>query len=639
MATRRRDRESQVRPTAAPRGSASSDDKIHTSTRLARYIRPYLGILLITVLCALVYAGARAGRAYMIKPLTDGVGIQIGSGAREIPERLGWLDWIPGMKEEAAPETERSPTEAFDTRVANNFQHATAILLLVVFLIPLAHFGQSYLIRYALGRVLVDMQQDLCDKVLRLPLRSHQQNTRGELLSRATNDATRAHTALEMLFNDVLIGALALVTGGVTMLLISWQLTLLVLLTAPVLAGSIAYFGGRIRRDAMKRQQSFGDVTQRLVEILSSMKVIKAFGAEELEARSFSSHNRRLFRRSMKVVLYRALSRVVVEGVNNGVGVAILLLGGWLVYRGAWGLTPGSLIAFVGVMASVYRPVKDLTRGWNGFMDALPSAERFFELLDLPAEVGDTEGASPFSLRDRIRVQNLHFAYGREPVLEDVNFEVSAGEVIAIVGRTGAGKTTLADLLVRFYDPDRGSITFDGRDLRDIARQSLMKNIAVVTQEPLLLEGTIRDNIRYGRPDASTEDIERSAEAAHVMEFAERLPLGLDTPVGEAGGELSGGQRQRVTIARAILKNPALLIFDEATSALDAKSERFVQDAVESMMSGRTVFVIAHRLSTIRNADKILVLDRGRVLGMGKHEELVARDGLYRELVALQSES
>ncbi len=620
--------------------SQPTNEKLATGLRLSRYVRPYVGLLLITVLCAVAYAGARAGRAYLMKPIMDGIGIQLGSGEREIPARLGWLDWVPGIETEAdvaEPEGPATP-EAFDARVAENFQHAAGALLFVVMLVPLAHFGQSYLIRYVLGRVLVDMQQGLCEKLLCLPLRSHKSTTRGELLSRATNDATRAHLALEMLFGDVLLGALSLLTGGVLLFAISWQLTLLVLLTAPVIAGAIAFFGRRIRRDAMKRQESFGDVTQRLVEILSSMKVIKAFGAERIESDSFAKHNRRLFRRSMKVVLNRALSRTVVEGVNNVVGVGVLLLGGWLVYRGAWGLTPGSLIAFVGVMASVYRPVKDLTRGWNGFMDALPAADRFFELLDKPAETADTADATPFSLNDRIRVQNLHFGYGREPVLEDVSFEVRAGEVVAIVGRTGSGKTTLADLLVRFYDPDGGSIEFDGRDLRGMARRSLMEHIAVVTQEPLLLEGTIRDNIRYGRPDASPAEIERAAEAAHVMEFADRLPEGLDTPVGEAGGALSGGQRQRVTIARAIVKNPALLIFDEATSALDAKSERLVQEAIEGMLSGRTVFVIAHRLSTIRNADKILVLDHGRVLAMGKHEELVAREGLYRELVALQGD-
>ena len=429
--------------------------------------------------------------------------------------------------------------------------------------------------------------------------------------------------------------------GSAVLLSISWQLSLFLLIAAPIVTGVIAYFGKRVRRHAKRRQESFGDVTQRLVEILSGMKVIKAFGAQSVEADSFGAENQRLFQRSMKVVLARALSRTVVEGVNNAVGVLVLVLGALLVYRGAWGLTPGALAAFVMVMGSVYRPVKDLTKGWNGFMDALPAAERFFELLDESPEQPDTSDAKPFALRRSIRVRDLHFSYGGSAkgdaaILRGVDFEAAAGSVVAIVGRTGAGKTTLADLLVRFYDPERGAIEVDDVDLRHIQRESLVANIAVVTQEPLLFEGSIRDNIRYGRADASDEAVEVAAKAAYVTEFSSRLPDGLDTSVGEAGDNLSGGQRQRITIARALLKDPAILILDEATSALDAQSERLVQQAIEGLVSGRTVFVIAHRLSTIRHADRILVLEQGQVVAQGNHEELSEREGLYRELVALQ---
>jgi ABC-type multidrug transport system fused ATPase/permease subunit len=271
-------------------------------------------------------------------------------------------------------------------------------------------------------------------------------------------------------------------------------------------------------------------------------------------------------------------------------------------------------------------------------VDAQPSAERIFAVLDAPEEIADVADAVQIDdVRRDIAFRGVSFSYGREPVLADVSFEVKAGEVVALVGRTGAGKTTIADLLMRFHDPTSGGIEVDGVDLRRIARDSLMALIAVVTQEPFLFDGTIRDNIRYGRFDASDDEILEAAKAAHVDEFASALPQGYDTEVGAAGVRLSGGQRQRITIARALLKNPAILIFDEATSALDSKSERLVQDAIESLLEGRTVLMIAHRFSTLRRADRIVVLEGGEVSQTGTHAELIREDGLYRELADLQA--
>jgi ABC-type multidrug transport system fused ATPase/permease subunit len=268
----------------------------------------------------------------------------------------------------------------------------------------------------------------------------------------------------------------------------------------------------------------------------------------------------------------------------------------------------------------------------------MPAADRFFELMDAPGEPADRPGAVDLDgVRETIRFRDVHFGYGREAVLQGIDFEARAGETVAIVGRTGAGKTTLVDLLVRFYEPQAGAIEIDGTDIRDVRRTSLLDQVAIVTQEPFLFEGSIRENIHYGAPEATDAEIEDAAVAAHVKEFALGLPDGFETEVGEAGALLSGGQRQRVTLARAILRNPSILILDEATSSLDSKSERLVQDALEALMRGRTAFVIAHRLSTIRNADRILVLEEGRIAATGDHAGLIERSPLYRELVALQT--
>ena len=584
--------------------AASQDSDLGAARPLRRLVaraRPHAPAIALAVVLALAFGVGRYVRAYLMKPILDDV-------------------LLPGASD-----------------VWGTFAGLIAIATALVLLMPGVQLVRVYVVEWVLGRIQIDMERDVCAKLLALPLRFHQEGRRGDVLSRTLRDVTSAHAALRLLFGEFVLAAAMVSVGSATLLYISWQLALGMAVVGPLIFAVIAIFGQRIRRSARRRQESFADVTQRLVEILAGIKVIKAFRAESAEEAGFRRETEVLFRRSMKVVKNRVLARSAVEMLNNGVGMGVLILGTWLVLRGRFGLTPGDLAAFGAALATTYRPVRSLAKGWVQLMESQPAAERFFEVLDEPVSVEDAPDAVSIGpVREGVRLSGVSFSYGREPVLRDVSFELRAGEVLALVGRTGAGKTTVADLLLRFHDPESGKIEIDGVDLRGIRRDSLLAQVAVVTQEPFLFDGTVWENLRYGRPDASDDEIRSAARAAHVDEFVERLPEGWETPVGGAGVRLSGGQRQRIALSRALLRNPSLLILDEATSALDAQSERWVQDATEALMQGRTVLVIAHRLSTVRRADRIAVLERGRVRQTGTHADLVREKGPYRELMDLQ---
>jgi subfamily B ATP-binding cassette protein MsbA len=614
--------------------------------RLLRYAWPYVPLIALSSLLVLGYSGARYARAYLAKPLLDEVVLPHGAmGA--VPKPTDWLPRIGPWKQEkpaeapapAPPQLTAEQRAALEQKVQKSFFQIVLIAVVVVFAMPLFMFTQDYLVEWVMGRIMIDMKRDVCAKLLALPLRFHQDRRRGDVLTRTMQDVGGAHGALSLFFGELVRQVVMIAVGVPLLFFISWQLAIASLGIGPLLIGVIWLFGRRIRVSAKLRQEKYADVTQRLLEILSGIKVIKAFRAESVEDRAFRRETRRLFARSMQVARYRVFARSLVEMLNNAMGIAMLILGTLLVVRGRFGLTVGDVAAFATVLGTTYKPVKGLAKDWVKLMDAQPATERFYEVMDTPVDVRDAPDAIRVgALRDGVTLSDVTFSYGREPVLSHVSFEARRGEVVAIVGRTGAGKTTLIDLLLRFYDPDLGSIAYDGVDLRGVERDSLLAQISVVGQEPFLFDASIRENLRYGRPDASEEQILAAARAAHVDEFVRQLPQGYDTEVGAMGVRLSGGQRQRITIARAILRDPSILIFDEATSSLDSKSERYVQDAIDSLLGGRrTVFMIAHRLSTLRHADKIVVLENGTVTQIGTHAELIRAGGLYRELVELQA--
>jgi subfamily B ATP-binding cassette protein MsbA len=599
--------------------------------RLLGYARPYAWLVAVVIVFSLLYGGGLTGRAFILKGFVDNVALE---DARV--DSLQDLLKRPATKDLDQRKLRAERRELKD-KVKRNLKRTVLSGVLLILVMPLVRLVRDFASEWVMTRVLVDMQSDLATKLLRLPLARHQNDSRGDAISRITSDTGVANRLQSMIYGDFLEDLGVVVMALTAAALLSWQLSLALLVIGPPVAIVMSVFGTRIRKASRRRQEQVSEVMQRVVQILSGIKVIKAFGAEKLESDAFQREVMRLFRRAIGVVRNRVYSRALVEFISQLVMISVTFLGIWAVIGDFWNLTLGTLMAFSVVSGSLYRPLKALTQVWNGIHDALPSAERIFEVIDSDEETKDEPEALPIArLSQGIRFRDVVFHYGREQVLRGLNLEILAGQTVALVGPTGAGKTTVADLVLRFHDPESGSIEFDGVDARKLTRGSLRELCAVVTQDPFLFDTTILENIRYGRPEASFAEVVEAARGANAHDFIDGLPQGYETPVGELGGQLSGGQRQRVTIARAILRDPQILILDEPTSALDAKSEQVVQEAIANLMKGRTVLVIAHRLSTVQSADKIAVLEHGAISMTGTHAELAARSGLYQELVRLQ---
>jgi ABC-type multidrug transport system fused ATPase/permease subunit len=620
--------------------------------RLLGDVRPYALVLLVSISAALVHSSSLLGRAALTGPLIDKVAIpqaQLDPGLGK--SFGGWVDGVgawfgidPGPEAPAA-EPAAQPSAAEDARnreqiranIERYFRLIVLSALALVLLLPLARVIRDYSADWLATRLYADLQQRLGAKLLRLPLAHHQRESTGDVIARLANDSFMSSRAQIMVFNDSVQALTQIATAIGLLVTVNWQLSIVGLVAGPPIALVMRAFGGRIRRSSRARQEQVSEVTQRLLQMLNGMKTIKAYHAEELERERFSREIMRYFKRSLRVVRNRVYSRSLVELVSEGSFVGIFFVGIWAALNGHWGLTIGDLVTFAFVSAMLYRPLKMIPEVYNTLQDALPSVRRVFDVLDAAEIPPDAADAVELTrVAEGIRFEGVRFSYGREPVLEGVDLVIRAGEVVALVGRTGSGKTTMADLLLRFHDPDEGRILIDGVDLRSLKRSSLHQLISIVTQEPFLFDGTILENIRYACPDATHDEVVEAARAANAHEFIEGLPAGYETEVGEFGSQLSGGQRQRVTIARAILRDPQVLIFDEATSSLDAKAEQKVQEAIGNLMKGRTVLLIAHRLSTVKSADRIAVLDGHRIAMIGPHDELMQRGGLYSELVQLQ---
>ena len=603
--------------------------------RSLRYGLPYWRIILLTILCMIIYSVSLTGRAYMIKPFLEEVIIPA-TEMRDMPG-LGSLD-LSQIKGEVSDEQLAAEREKLAAVLEEKLVLLIGIALAVVGMIPLMAFVKGYGSSYVVARMVRDLQCDLCDKFLQLPLAYHTRARKGEIFARLNSDVGRSAASFRLLFGELIQESLTLLVGVGAMIYLSWQLTALIFGLLPPLVLLIVRFGKKVRKRSMKRQMKIGDQMGSMLQMFSGIKIVKAFRMEETESRRFRAVNDELFRREMKVVKTDETSKSVTELFNNFTYIMFIGIGIYAIMKEMLGLTLPVLVAFLALATTLYRPIKNLSRSYNKISDSMAGIQRVTEILDLEAETPGQEGSEILTdIQKEIRLENVSFSYGGEQkVLKDINLRIGKGQTVALVGKTGVGKTTLSDLIPRFYDPTEGRILIDGADIRTFSRDSLLRHIAVVTQDPFLFDTSVEENIRYGRLDATDEEIIEAARAAFIHDRVLDLPEGYKTRVGDRGARLSGGERQRITIARAILRNPSILILDEATSSLDAESEQWVKKAIDNLMEGRTTVAVAHRLSTIRNADKIVVLEDGRISMIGKHDELMQQEGLYRELCALQ---
>ncbi len=566
--------------------------------RLLQFLVPYKGKLIIAIICMIILAACTAALAWAFKPMLD----EVLSG-----KNMTYIYLMP-------------------------------IGIIILYIIKgIAFYGQATLMGYIGQRIIYDIRNMLYNKLTEQSLSFFTHRKTGELLGRITYDITLLQGAVSTTVTSLMRDVMSIIFLLGVIFNSDWLLALLSLIVFPIMVYPIVHFGQKMRKASYDGQVSMGKMSSLIEETVGGIRVVKAFGMEEYEQNRFKAITKDFMTHQIKALKVQALSFPIMEFVA-GLGIAgILLYGGIRVAHGE--ATAGGLMSFIVSLLLLYDPVRRLSRANNEVQQGLSAAERIFEILDAPVDVQDPKEPQPIQpFSNHIAFENVCLTYpdASKPVLQNIDLNIQSGEVVALVGRSGAGKTTLANMLLRFMDPTSGSINLDGHDIRNFKQTDLRSQMSLVTQEIVLFNDTVLHNIAYGHENIDREKVIAIAKIANAHEFIEKLEDGYDTLVGERGVILSGGQRQRLSLARALLKNAPILVLDEATSSLDTESERLVQQAIDKLMQDRTVLVIAHRLSTIRNADKIVVLDAGKIVQVGSHDTLIEQGGIYAELYQLQ---
>ena len=597
-------------------------------TRLVRYVLPYWWQILSSVLLMAAVGGLDAFKYLLVRPVFDSV-LTRAPESKEIQ-----LFVIPGTQHSVY----------LQQFVPSHFTDAWKIvafaLVASTILKGICDYTGTYLVNHAGFGMITDLRDDLYTALLRRSAAFFSQHTTGTLLSTIINDIERVQYAMSTVLSELLQQFFTFLSVAIVVVILGGNLAWVLLLFLPVIVFSSRKIGSRVRHTTRHGQDKLADIQNILHETITGNRIVKAFNMENWEISRFRHAARRLFRANLRSVAATAISSPLMD-IFGVVGIALLLLlGRDRIVHGE--MTPGVFVAFITAVFSLYNPVRKFALFYNNFQQALGASSEIFRFMDIEDDVREKPRATVLpDFSGSVRFEDVSFAYTNEgeeknEVLHDVDLEVRRGEVLAIVGSSGAGKSTLVHLIPRFFDVTGGRILIDGHDVCDVTLSSLRAQVGIVTQETILFNDTVRNNIAYGQPQVPQKEVEAAARAALAHDFIVALPAGYDTVIGERGVRLSGGERQRLAIARALLKNAPILILDEATSALDSESEALVQSALHNLMSGRTVFVIAHRLSTVRRADRIVVIENGTIADIGRHEELMTKLGTYRRLYELQ---
>ena len=552
--------------------------------------------LFLAMMCMLVIAVASSATAFLVKPVLDDI---------------------------------------FFNKDTTMLKIIPVVVVLIYLLRGLGIYGQDYLMNYVGENVIKDLRNDLYNRIQDLPIAFFHKEQTGVLMSRITNDVN----IIKAMVSTAVTGSLkdSFTIMGLTFVIFyrDWKMALFAFVVLPIAFFPVVEFGRRVRRISTGCQEAMADLSSFLHETFAGNKIVKAFGMESYEKKRFFNKTLDLFKLEMKAVIARSLSSPIMEFIG-GLGIAFIIwYGGYKVITGS--STAGTFFSFMAAVLMLYDPVKKLSGLNNAVQQGLAAADRVFDIMEMESDI--KERKDPITIKrgpHRVTFANVYFKYDDVMVLKDINLDVKAGQVLALVGMSGGGKTSLVNLIPRFYDVTQGAIRIDGMDIRDVSISSLRDQMGIVTQEPILFNDSIRNNIAYGKRNATDKEMFKAAEAAYAYDFIQNFPNKFDTNIGELGGRLSGGEKQRICIARALLKDAPILILDEATSSLDAEAEMLVQKALENLMKGRTTFVIAHRLSTIDYADRIVVIVNGRVEEEGKQEELISMQGEFFKLYQMQ---